>query len=462
MIQPYIDFSATPASITADAERLVIEARHQRDELVRNIVPEQATFTNVMLALAQMQDNFAIEANILSFYRRVSADADIRAASAKAQNLFDDFHAECCIREDIFKLVDAVHQSNGDLLEESSLLLETFHTRFARSGLGIQDATSRERYTDIQSRLSKIHAEFQQNLGQRTEMVSFTLAELTGVPESIVGQLQTEPSSNKLRVDLSNPAHRNILSFALNTNTRKELYLAIESRCRGNVSIVHEAVELRYEMARLLGFTNYAAFQLQSRMAKTPGHVQEFLAAVRSKLVPFGLRSLEALKDLKKSDGNSDESFLWDYEFYQSRMLKSSLSIDRTRIKEYFPLQNTTTAILNLVAHLFGISFDEIKASEFEMWHKDVQMFAAHDNENGGGGFLGYLYLDLFKREGKHPHEACLSLQPVSFRLSFFTDTPHKQIRVPRNLNSDRDLLGKMELGIIHQLRYFAHFPSRP
>lgn len=201
----------------------------------------------------------------------------------------------------------------------------------------MQDARSRERYKDIQSRLSKIHTEFQQNLSQSTDEVSFTLDELTGVPESIVGQLQNEPVVINLGSICLILHTGNILSFATTANTRKELYLAIKSRCQGNVSLVQEAVKLRYGMARLLGFTNYATFQLQSSMAKAPDHIQKFVADVRSKLVPFGLQALEVLKDLKKREEKSDEFFVWDYEFHQSRMLKSSLSTNRTRITEYSP-----------------------------------------------------------------------------------------------------------------------------
>lgn len=419
MRQPCIDFSATAASIATDAERLVRESRQQWDELVQNVTPDKATFTNVILFLAQVQNKFTIEANILSFYRHVSTDANIRAASAKAQNLFDDFHAECWLREDIFQLIDAVYHDAGEISEESSLFLQTIHHKFAQSGLGIQDVVSGNRLKEIKSRLSKLHTEYHQNLGCQTDAIFLAFSELEGVPESIIKQLEKDSSSDKVRVDLSNATHRNILTSCTNEVTRKTLYLAIDSRCKENVPLLQEAVQLRYEQAKLLGFPNFAALQMQSKMAKTPERAQEFLSDLRSKLTPYGLESLQQLKVLKKSEAESNKSnddfFLWDYEFYHNKMLKSVSSVDRTRIKEYFPLQPTTTAILNLVAQLFGISFEEINVkNSSDIWHTDVQMFAVHDNETNGGGFLGYLYLDLFIRDGKYSNASCFSLQPVS------------------------------------------------
>lgn len=227
MLQTSLNFSATPASITADAERLVRESKHQRDELVRNIAPEQATFANVMLPLAQMQNDFAVKANVLCFYRQASANGDIRTASAKAQTLFDSFHVECWMRDDVFKLVDAVYHNTEEISNESSLFLETIYNRFTRSGLGIRDTVSRERFKEIQGRLSQIHAEFRETLGSQTDEIFLTLAELDGVPDSIVKQLENNSGNNTLRIDLSNPVHRDILSFAEKGETRKKLYVAI-------------------------------------------------------------------------------------------------------------------------------------------------------------------------------------------------------------------------------------------
>jgi len=165
------------------------------------------------------------------------------------------------------------------------------------------------------------------------------------------------------------------------------MYIAIQNRCKGNLSLVQEAVRLKLELAKLLGFPNYAAVQLQSRMAKTPDRVNEFLADLRSKLIPHGLASLRMLQDFKKSDlesgENDNEFFLWDYKFYRNKMLKSRLPIDKSRIKEYFPLQTTTTAVLNLLAQLFGLVFDEIKANDSMVWHTDVQLFAVHNDQVG-------------------------------------------------------------------------------
>lgn len=463
-IQYCIEFSATSASITTGAERLVRASRCERDELVQDIAPEWATFANVMVPLAQMENDFAAKSRVLSFYRHVSVDPDIRAASANAQALFDDFDAECWRREDIFELVAVVYHNSEELTGESKLLVETSYHRFLKSGFGIRDAAGRERFEEIQRRLSMIHAESRENLSHCTDEIFFSLEELEGVPEFTVKQLEYDDSSGKLRLDLSNPAHRNILPSASKSSTRKQLFLASDARCGVNVPLVKEAVQLRYEMAKLLGFDSYAALQLQSRVAKTPERVREFLLDLQSKLRPCGLAAVQKLRDLKRNDADkddeSDEFFHWDYDYYHSRLLKSQLSVDRSQTREYFPLQSTTSAIMDLFSELFGIRFIEIRAVEDDVWHPNVQLFSVYNDASHGAEFLGYLYLDLLHRDGKYPSESGFNLEPGFTRKDGTRHYPSTALlcAFSEPTPTKPSLLGHFEVTtLLHELGHCIH-----
>ncbi|KAL1848931.1 hypothetical protein Daus18300_013440 [Diaporthe australafricana] len=95
--------------------------------------------------------------------------------------------------------------------------------------------------------------------------------------------------------------------------------------------------------------------------------------------------------------------------------MAQQLSLDGKQIMEYFSVQITIPRMLRQFSYLFGLRFCEItgknKAIDI-IWHEDVQVFAVHDDDASGGGFLGYLYLDLFYRHGKSPQAACFTLQP--------------------------------------------------
>lgn len=176
---------------------------------------------------------------------------------------------------------------------------------------------------------------------------------------------------------------------------------------------------LRDEAARLLGYPNHAAFRLEEKMAKKPETVNCFLGGLRSQMADGSKREIERLKLLKMEDLESrEESFdcrfyLWDQGFYNRLMLEKQYLVDHQKIAEYFPLQSTTRGMLDIFRHLFGLVFVEISCTEKNVWHEDVQVFSVWDTDELGSGFVGYLYQDLFSREGKGS-PANFNLSPVS------------------------------------------------
>src|ERR1700710_539547 len=202
-------------------------------------------------------------------------------------------------------------------------------------------------------------------------------------------------------------------------------------QCNQNAPLFTEAIVLRDEAARLLGYPNWASFRIEDKMAKTPATVNEFLGDLRTQLAPGGVKETDHLKEIKAADlktrgleaTNDGNYYLWDSRFYGRMMIEKEFSIDEQKIAEYFPLQSTVEGMLNIFEQLFGFVFVEINSedrsklspsgkAEDITWHEDVQVFSVWDDEEEGGGFVGYLYLDLHPRPGKYGHAANFSLQP--------------------------------------------------
>lgn len=128
----------------------------------------------------------------------------------------------------------------------------------------------------------------------------------------------------------------------------------------------------------------------------------EFLADLRQKLLPVGLKERETLLALKKAD--CDELgvpfdgvlYAWDFRYYERLLIKQTLSLDDMRVKEYFPVKKVVPAVLSIYQDLLGVEFSEIQG---ETWHPDVQQFAVWEKDaKDDSGFVGYCYLDLFPR----------------------------------------------------------------
>ncbi|KAL3462218.1 peptidase family M3-domain-containing protein [Aspergillus heterothallicus] len=424
-------FTATAESLLSDAKRLIETSRKVQDGIVAKITPESADFASVLKPLAHDSNVMGLEASILGFYQAVSTEQALRDASSKAEELMDDFSIESSMREDLYKLVDAVLNKNESLDPESRRLLEKEHMDFVRNGLGLPAGPLRDRFKEIKKRLSLLSIEFSKNLNEEAGGIWFSPEELDGVPQDVVSGLQKGEGENegKLFLTFKYPDLFPTVKYAKNPETRKKVTIGNENKCNQNIPLFREALILRDEAARLLGYPNHAAFRVEDKMAKTPETVDKFLAGLRERLTDGGRKEIAKLQELKKSDLESrGETFdggyyLWDHRFYDRLMLEKDYSLDQQLIAEYFPLQNTINGMLRIFEELFGLVFVEITGADREqvattgkgsdvVWHEDVKMFSVWDDEGEGGGFVGYLYLDLFPRPGKYGHAANFNLQP--------------------------------------------------
>lgn len=420
-------FTATPDSVLADTKSMLASSKKVTDDIVASISLQDASFKNVLLPMANDENQQTLKAHILGFYQSVSTDQALRDASTEAEKLMDDFSIEAAMREDVFKLVDAALKSGESLDPESQRLLEKEHKGYVRNGLNIPAGPKRDRFKEIKKRLSQLGIAFSKNLNEENGGLWFTAQELDGVPADVLSLLKKE--GDKYFLTFKYPDLFPTLKYATNSETRKKVFIANENKSNQNVPLFREAILLRDEAARLLGYPNHAAFRIEDKMAKTPKTVDDFLGDLRGKLSQGGLDEIVTLKELKKEDLKSrgeeydGKYYLWDHRFYDRVMEEKDYQLDQQLISEYFPLQNCIKGMLEIFEEIFGLQFVEIVGGDRDtisptgkgndiVWHEEVQVFSVWDDEGEGGGFVGYLYLDLFPRVGKYGHAANFNLQP--------------------------------------------------
>ncbi|TPX15951.1 uncharacterized protein E0L32_000285 [Thyridium curvatum] len=436
-------FTGTKESIVSDAKALCDKTRSLLDKIVAEIPAgdaSKATFESVMLPQLHDENESALTSRILGFYQYVSADSGLRDASTEAEKIMDEFSIECGMREDVYKLVDTVFKAKGgneglekasDIDPESARVLEKEHKGYIKDGLGLPAGPQRDRFKEIKKRLSQIQIAFQKNLNEENGGIWFTPKELDGVPQDVLDNLEkgTGENEGKLKLSFKYPDLFPTLKFAKNPETRRKVFVQNENKCNMNVPLFKEALLLRDEAARLLGYPNHAAFKIEDKMAKTTKTVDDFLGDLRVRLAPGGVKEIAHLRELKKADVESrgekfdGDYFLWDHRFYDRLMIEKEYSIDENKIAEYFPLRSTVAGMLKIFEQLFGFVFVELgpeerarlsptgKAEDIA-WHEDVIIFSVWDDASEGDGFVGYLYLDLHPRQGKYGHAANFSISP--------------------------------------------------
>jgi metallopeptidase MepB len=455
--QPPPLFTGTKDSIVADSKGLCDTTRSLLDSLVANIKPTEnaaaATFESVLRPQTEDENESSLSARILGFYQYVSGDSALRDASTEAEKIMDEFSIECSMREDVFRLVDAVYNNSGlaasiaedkeRLIDaalaksaglddvESARLLEKERKSYIRNGLGLPEGPKRDRFKEIKKRLSQIQIAFQKNLNEENNGLWLAKEDLDGVPQDVLDTLEkgTGDNEGKIRLSFKYPDLFPTLKFAKNPDIRRKVFIENENKCNENAPLFKEAILLRDEAARLLGYPDHASFRIEDKMAKTPKTVLDFLGDLKSRLAAGGVKEIEHLLALKKKDHEArnlpfdGNYYLWDHRFYDRMMVEQEYSIDENAIAEYFPLTSTVAGMLRIFEELFGLVFVELtpedrkrisstgKAEDIA-WHDDVIIFSVWDDAGEGEGFVGYLYLDLHPRPGKYGHAANFSLQP--------------------------------------------------
>ena len=427
-------FTATGESLLNDTERLIEQSRRVQNEVIQTVQPKTATFTNVLLPLAQNENRVAQEWHVIRSYESLSPDPILRDASTEAKRLFDEFAIETALREDLFLLVDAVMKKEQDeniLDVEDRLFLDEEHRRFLSNGLSLPAGLQRESFKRIKQRLSELSIAFRKNLNEENRAIWFSLQELDGVPDDVLGRLERGQdggeNEGKLRLTFQYPDYFPAMSHARSSETRKKVYLGYENKCNQNVPLFKETIVLRDEAARLLNYPNHATFRLENKMIKSPVEINAFLEDLKVRLSSRGSEEIEVLKQLKKKDVGAEKYdgryYLWDHGFYNRMMLQQQFQVDQQKISEFFPLERMVQGMLKIFETLFGLVFHlhEPKSEEYKdaeathphVWHEDVQLFEVWNEEAEGAGFVGCLYLDMYPRSGKFSHAANINIQPV-------------------------------------------------
>jgi metallopeptidase MepB len=120
-------FTTSPHSILEKTRSLIEQPRKVQRQVLEDVEFASATFTNVILPLAYLENVAVVESHVLLFYRFVSADREPREASRKAPNLWDEFCIDTARNDGLFNLVNVVLEKHEELDQESLLLLQKKH-----------------------------------------------------------------------------------------------------------------------------------------------------------------------------------------------------------------------------------------------------------------------------------------------------------------------------------------------
>ena len=290
----------------------------------------------------------------------------------------------------------------------------------------------RQRYREIEQKLTSLHIRFEQNITDSTD--SFELhvsdeAKLDGLSPAVLELARANAKSKGVSgwvIGLQAPFYLDIIAHGNDRELRQKLYFAWNGRASkapapgsgpDNTGIMEEVVALSQEQARLLGFESYAHYALQTRMASNPEQVLSFLRDLASAAKPVAVAEIEELQQAAARYGLAKLE-PWDLAWVAEKLRREKYDVSEEELRQFFPAEHVMRGLFTIASELFAI---ELRAGgdQVNVWNDTVDYCEVLDKD---GKLLGGLYLDLYAREKKRGGawmDDCRNRTETDFPLAF-------------------------------------------
>ncbi|MDB6061918.1 MAG: prlC product [Verrucomicrobiaceae bacterium] len=280
---------------------------------------------------------------------------------------------------------------------------------FRLSGVALEGA-AKVRYGELRQKLAELSTRFSNNVLDATQgwfKHITNKSELVGIPDTALQMYQQSAKTRELDgyvLTLDAPAYLPLMQYGENRELRRELYTAYATRASeqgpqagqwDNSALIDEILALRYELAQLLGFANYAEYSLATKMAESTDAVVEFLEDLAVRTRPLAQTEYRELQDFAARELNLPDLQAWDVPFASEKLRVARYALSQEELRVYFPAHKVLSGLFAVVEKLFAVKF--IADTSIATWHPDVQVFNLHR----GADVIARCYLDLYARSGK-------------------------------------------------------------
>lgn len=346
------------------------------------------------------------------FYPLLSAnsDAEMMDIAVRVSGKLSDYSTSIVLNEPLWQKVKQVYDDRAlfNLTPDQQTLLQNTYDSFALNGANLE-GEKREKYKELNSRLSELTTKFGQNVTKElaTYEIYLKAEDLDGLPSDVIAEAAAGAEENghpgEYRFTLEAPVYIAFMKNSSRRDLREKMWKIYSSRNTqgeyNNVEILKEIANTRLELAKLLGYNDYASYKLQRTMAKNPQNVYNLLNQLREAYSdPLKAEIAELTAFASGLEGKSVDLMPWDYSYYSNKLKAAKYSFDEEELRPYFELNNTIDGVFGLATKLYGLKFTENK--DIQVYHPDVKAFDVTDAD---GNFIGVIYTDFFPRPSKRP-----------------------------------------------------------
>ncbi len=405
-----MDLTDYTALTAESALRVVTDALVEADAFLEAIIAEAGprTYSNTMApldaAIALTGDAYGIG----GYMAHVHPDEAVRAAGVAAEEKHSKWSAGLAFNRALYEAIrDYSTTEDAAALEgEQRRNLDFWMRDFRLAGQDLPEA-ERAEVEALRNRLIELNVAFERNLSEWEDGIDMTRAQLAGLPDSYIERLAPGKRNGEYRVTVAYPDYVPFMDQAENRMLRRWLQFKFLNRAAtANIPLLREAVGVRWQIARKLGYPSFAEHAMETKMAD-PKAVEDFYASIVPGLTDLGERELGELRELMAADLGGDTLEPWDWSYYDAQQRKRDYGVDDNVVAEYFPLGAVVQGMFDICGDMFGIEFTEI--DDAKAWHPDVAVYAISNRDTGE--VIANYYADLHPRPGKFSHAACWRLK---------------------------------------------------
>lgn len=391
--------------------------RAEIDAIATN--PDAPTFENTMLALENAGADLGRISRVFGNLTSSASNDALDAIQAEMSPRLARHSSAITLNADLFARIDTLRQRSDelDLTPEQARLIEVYHENYVRAGAQLE-GEDRERFAEIRAELASLYTEFSRNERRDSELWTLPLSEddLAGLPSSLASAARAAGETRGLDtpvITLQRSMVEPFLQRSPNRAQREAVWTAFYNRGNNdnefdNKDNIQRILELRLELANLLGFETFAHFRTAGAMAGTPEAAQGLMEQVWA---PARARALEEQADIETlmaRDGIDDDVMGWDWRYYTEQVRAERFDLDENQVKAYIDLDNMIAAQFYVAERLFGVRFTE--RTDIETYHDDVRVWEV--TRADGGEVVGLFYGDYFARPGKRSGAWMSSFRP--------------------------------------------------
>ena len=343
-----------------------------------------------------------------TLFRQVMADDARRQAAANCEVKFASAFTRLSLSRPVYDRLKGINARKADAA--TRLYLTRALGSFERAGVALPPA-ERARAQTLADQIAAAGTAFDKGIADGRKTVQADPAELDGLPADYIAAHPAGPDG-KITISTDYPDLIPVMTYARSEPLRRRLYEANMTRAwPQNDEHLRDILNLRQELATLLGRKDHATLVLEDKMLDTPAKVEGLMAEMAAAARPAAARDFARKLAVFQLDHPGATTFQpWDNGYLTNLVQKRDFAYDRQDARQYFAYDNVRDGSLRLTEDLFGVT---VRPWQTAQWDPLVETYEVREATGPRAGqVIGRFYFDSHPRPGKYNHANMINLRP--------------------------------------------------